>query len=50
MKWTIQNHNPYLEECYIARYTDVRNKHRESEIHDIHEIGLGTKILFTYFS
>ena len=30
--------------CYIARYTDVWNRHRESEIHDIHEIGSGTKL------
>ena len=30
--------------CYIARYTDVWKRHRESEIHDIHEIGSGTKL------
>ena len=26
------------------------NSHRESEIHDIHEIGSGTKLLFTFLS
>ena len=26
------------------------NRHRESEIHDIHEIGSGTKLLFTFLS
>ena len=34
--------------CYIARYTDMWNKHRESEIHDIHEIGSGTKHFITF--
>ena len=34
--------------CYIARYTDVWNRHRESEIHDIHEIGSGTKLFITF--
>ena len=34
--------------CYIARYTDVWNRHRESEIHDIHEIGSGTKIYYLW--
>ena len=32
------------DKCYIARYTDVWNRHRESEIHDIHEIGSDTKL------
>ena len=34
--------------CYIARYTDVWNRHRESEIHDIHEIGSGTKFYYLW--
>ena len=34
--------------CCIARYTDVWNRHRESEIHDIHEIGSGTKLYFLW--
>ena len=34
--------------CYIVRYTDVWNKHRESEIHDIHEIGSGTKLYYLW--
>ena len=29
---------------------DVWNRHRESEIHDIHEIGSGTKLLFAFLS
>ena len=36
--------------CYIPRYTDVWNRHSESEIHDIHEIGSGTKLLFPFLS
>ena len=32
--------------CYIARYTDVWNRHRESEIHNIPEIGSGTKLYY----
>ena len=31
-----------------TRYTEVWNGHRESKIHDIHEIG--TKLLFTFLS
>ena len=42
LTWTLQ--------CYIARYTDVWNRQRESEIHDIHEIGSGTKLLFIFLS
>ena len=34
--------------CYIARYTDVWKGHRESEIHDIHEIGSGTKLYYLW--
>ena len=34
--------------CYIARYTDVWNRHRESEMHDIHEIGSGTKLCYLW--
>ena len=33
---------------YIARYMDVWNRHRESEIHDIHEIGSGTKLYYLW--
>ena len=33
--------------CNIARYTDVWNIHRESEIKDIHKIGSGTKLFIT---
>ena len=40
------NETEYL--CYIARYTDVWNRHRESEIHDIHEIGSGTKLYYLW--
>ena len=29
---------------------DVWNRHKESEIHDINEIGSGTKLLFTFLS
>ena len=29
-------------------YTDVWNRHRESEIHAIHEIGSGTKLFITF--
>ena len=29
---------------------DMWNRHRESEIHNIHEIGSGTKLLFTFLS
>ncbi len=29
-------------------YTDVWNRHRESEIHDIREIGSGTKLFITF--
>ena len=36
------------KEDYIARYTDVWNRHRESEIHDIHEIGSGTKLYYLW--
>ena len=35
-------------QCYIARYTDEWNRHRESEIHDIHEIGSGTKLYYLW--
>ena len=31
-----------------TRYTDVWNRHRESEIHDIHEIGLDTKLYYLW--
>ena len=31
-------------------YMDVWNRHRESEIHDIHEIDSGTKLLFPFLS
>ena len=34
--------------CYIPRYTDVWNRHRESEIHDIHEIGSGTQLYYLW--
>ena len=34
--------------CYIARYTDMWNRHRESEIHDIHEIGSDTKLYYLW--
>ena len=34
--------------CYIARYTDVWNGHRESEIHDIHENGSGMKLYYLW--
>ena len=37
-----------IPQCSIARYTDVWNRHRESEIHDIHEIGSGTKFFITF--
>ena len=37
-------------QCYIVRYTVVWSRYRESEIHDIHEIGSGTKLLFTFLS
>ena len=30
------------------RYTDVWNGHRESEIHDIHKIGSGTKLYYLW--
>ena len=34
--------------CYIARYTDVWNRDRKSEIYDIHEIGSGTKLYYLW--
>ena len=34
--------------CYIARYTHVWNRHRESEIHDVNEIGSGTKLYYLW--
>ena len=40
-RWSI-----FVRSCYIARYTDVWNRHRESEIYDIHEIGSGTKLYY----
>ena len=33
---------------YIARYTDMWNRQRESKIHDIHEIGSGTKLYYLW--
>ena len=43
-----QVHVFVLNLCYIARYTDVWNRHRASEIHDIHEIGSGTKLYYLW--
>ena len=37
-----------LSRSYIARYTDMWNRHSESEIHDIHEIGSGTKLYYLW--
>ena len=48
--WIISSSFDEVSSCYIARYTDVWNRLRESEIHDIHEIGSGTKLLFTFLS
>ena len=33
---------------YIARYADVWNRHRKSEIHDIHEIDSGMKLYYLW--
>ena len=34
--------------CYIARYTDVGNRHRESKNTKLYEIGSGTKLFITF--
>ena len=34
--------------CYIARYTDVWNRHRKSKNTKLYEIGSGTKIFITF--
>ena len=34
--------------CNIPHNTDMWNRHRESELHDIHEIGSGTKVNYLW--
>ena len=39
-----------LDYCYITRYMDMWNRHRESKNTKLYEIGSGTKLLFTFLS
>ena len=46
--WIFNFKNFPVSICYVARYADVWNRHRESEIHNIHEIGSGTKLYYLW--
>ena len=46
--WLNRINADFLQVLHSQIYTDVWNRHRESEIHDIHEIGSGTKLYYLW--